>query len=80
MISFVSKRLMLLTLLRPLDGSPLLVFSLLRPLVLLTLVARSFCTAPAFLSSTPELDLRGVSDGRIQQEGFRVEDYIYLCT
>ena len=35
-------------LLKPLHGSPLLVFSLLRPLVLLTLVARSFCTATVF--------------------------------
>ena len=35
-------------------------FSLLRPLVLLTLVARSFCTAPAFLLSTPGLNLRDV--------------------
>ena len=60
MISCVSKRLMLLMLLRPLHGSPLLVFSLLRPLVLLTLVARSFCTAPAFLLSTSGLNLRDV--------------------
>ena len=46
-------------LLRPLHGSPLLVFSLLRPLVLLTLVARSFCTAPAFLFVNSWVELEG---------------------
>ena len=39
-------------LLRPLHGFPLLVLSLLQPLVPLTLVARSFYTAPAFFANS----------------------------
>ena len=45
-------------LLRPLDCSPVLVFSLLRTLVLLTVRTRSFFTAPAVFApnSNPERD------------------------
>ena len=42
-----------------LHGSPLLVFSLSRPLVLLTLVARCFCIAPAFLLFNSSVELEG---------------------
>ena len=45
---------------RPLYGSLLLVFSLLRPLALFALVARSFYIAPPFLLLTPGLNWTGV--------------------
>ena len=49
---------MLLMLLRPLAGSRLLVFWLLRPLELLTPAARSFYTVLTFLFSTLVLNLK----------------------
>ena len=51
---------MLLMLQRPLYGSFLLVFSLLRSLALFTLVARSSYIAPAFLLLTLGLNWRGI--------------------
>ena len=46
-------------LLRPLHGSPVLVFSLLRTLVLLTVETRSFFTAPAFFFVNSWVELEG---------------------